>query len=155
MNILFVCTANISRSFLAEHLLRHKLRSHEIYNISVSSAGINAIPDAAPDPKMVDHLLKKGIRSEQHKARQITKEDVDWANRILVMEKWHADILEEMWPEAKAKVDFLGRFASGGLVDDDIIDPFGKSPYHYRVAEAQISLGVEALAKELMGSYQV
>jgi len=151
MNILFVCTANISRSFLAQNLLEHELRSHEIYSISVSSAGIIANPDANPDPKMVDHLLRKGIRSEEHKARQITKEDVDWAHRILVMEKRHAEKLEEMWPEAKAKVDFLGRFASGGLIDDDIIDPFGKSSYHYRVTEAQISLGIEALAKELMG----
>ena len=151
MNILFVCTANVSRSFLAQHLLRHELWSHEIYDISVSSAGIISNPDASADPRMVDHLLQKGIRSEEHKARQITKEDVDWAHRILVMEKRHADIIHEMWPEAKAKVDFLGRFSSGGLIDDDIIDPFGKSPYHYRVAEAQISLGVEALAKELMG----
>ena len=152
MNILFVCTANISRSFLAEHLLRHELESHEIYNISVSSAGVNAGSGAGADPKMVEHLLRKGIRSEEHKARQITKEDVDWAHRILVMEKRHAVMLEEMWPEAKAKVDFLGRFASGGLIDDDIIDPFGKSSYHYRVTEAQISLGIEALAKELMGA---
>jgi protein-tyrosine phosphatase len=150
MNILFVCTANISRSFLAQQLLRHKLRSHENYDVSVSSAGIMANSGADPDPKMVDHLLRKGIRSEEHKARQITKEDVDWAHRILVMEKRHAEILEEMWPEAKEKLDFLGRFASGGLIDDDIIDPFGKSPYHYRVAEAQISLGIEALVKDLM-----
>jgi protein-tyrosine phosphatase len=150
MNILFVCTANISRSFLAQQLLRHELRSHEIYDVSVSSAGIIANPGADPDPNMVDHLLEKGIRSEEHKARQITKEDVDWAHRILVMEKRHAEILEEMWPEAKEKLDFLGRFASGGLVDDGIIDPFGKSPYHYRVAEAQISLGIEALVKDLM-----
>ena len=152
MNILFVCTANISRSFLAEHLLRHELQSHEIYDISVLSAGINSSSGASADPKMVDHLLKKEIRGEEHKARQITREDVDWAHRILVMEKWHADTLEEMWPEARAKVDFLGRYASGGLIDDDIIDPFGKSSYHYRVTEAQISLGIEALVKELMES---
>jgi protein-tyrosine-phosphatase len=150
MNILFVCTANISRSFLAQNLLEHELRSHEVYDISVSSAGTNANPGTSADPKMVDHLLGKGIRSEDHKSRQITKEDVDWADRILVMERWHKDNLEGMWPEARAKIDFLGRFASGGLIDDDIIDPFGKSTYHYRVAEAQISLAIEALGKELM-----
>jgi protein-tyrosine phosphatase len=150
MNILFVCTANISRSFLAHHLLEHELQSREIYNISVSSAGTNANPGTAPDPKMVDHLFRKGIRSEGHQSRQITKEDVDWAHQILVMEKWQKEHIEEMWPEAKAKVDFLGKFASGGLIDDDIIDPFGKSAYHYRVAESQISLAVEALLKDLM-----
>ena len=150
MNILFVCTANISRSFLAQNLFEHELRSHEVYDIAVSSAGTNANPGTPADPKMVDHLLAKGIRSEKHESRQITKEDVDWADRILVMERWHKDNLEGMWPEAKAKIDFLGRFASGGLIDDDIVDPFGKSPYHYRVAEAQISLAIEALVKELM-----
>jgi len=150
MNILFVCTANISRSFLAQNLLEHELRSHEDHDIAVSSAGTNAKPGTPADPKMVDHLLGKGIRTEEHKSRQITKEDVDWADRILVMERWHKDNLEEMCPESRAKIDFLGRFASGGLIDDDIIDPFGKSPYHYRVAEAQISLAIEALVKELM-----
>jgi protein-tyrosine-phosphatase len=111
-----------------------------------------AAPETGGDPKMLDHLLKKGISGEDHKTRQITKEDMDWADRILVMEKRHAEILENMWPGAKTKVDFLGRYASGGLIDDDIIDPYGKSPYHYRVTEAQISLGIEALAKELLQS---
>jgi protein-tyrosine-phosphatase len=152
MNILFVCTANISRSFLAQNLLEHELRSHEVHDIAVSSAGTNAKPGAPADPKIVDHLLEKGIRTEEHKSRRITKEDVDWADRILVMERWHKDNLEGMWPEAREKIDFLGRFASGGLIDDDIIDPFGKSPYHYRVAEAQISLAIEALVKKLMAN---
>ena len=150
MNILFVCTGNVSRSLLAHKLLENEIEVHNLYDISVSSAGIYAYPGNPPDPKIVDYLLKKGIRVERHEARQIAKEDVYWADQILVMEGNHAKILEEMWPEAKGKVELLGRFASGGLIDEEIIDPFGKSPYHYRLAEAQITLAVETLVKELI-----
>ena len=86
MNILFVCTGNVSRSFLAHKLLENAIKVREIYDISVSSAGLYAYPGNPPDPKIVDYLLEKGIRVEGHEARQISKEDVDWADQILVME---------------------------------------------------------------------
>lgn len=149
MNILFVCTGNVSRSFLAQRLLEHEIQMHEICDIAVSSAGLYAYPGNPPDPKIVDYLLKKGVRVARHEARQIAKEDLDWADQILVMEKNHAKVLEETWPEVKEKVELLGKFATGGIIDDEIVDPFGKSPYHYRVAEAQITLAVENLIKEL------
>lgn len=149
MNILFVCSGNVSRSFLALKLLEKEIEAHDLYNISVSSAGIWAYPGSPPDPKIVEFLLQKGIRVEGHEARQITEEDVDWADHILVMEKDHARILEKMWPEAKEKVELLGKFASGGISEDEIIDPFGKSPYHYRLAQAQITVAIETLIKRL------
>ena len=145
MNILFVCSGNVSRSFLAHKLLEKEIEARNLYNISVSSAGIWAYPGNPPDPKIVEHLLQKGIRVKRHEARQIHKEDVDWADHILVMEKNHKETLAEKWPEAKEKVELLGKFASGGLGEDEIIDPFGKSPYHYRLAEAQITVAIETL----------
>jgi protein-tyrosine-phosphatase len=149
MNILFVCTGNISRSFLAEKLLENEIEANNLYNISVSSAGLFAYPGNPPDPKIVEYLLQKGISGEGHEARQITAQDVDWADHILVMEKEHARILKDLWPEAKEKVDFFGKFATGGLTEDEIIDPYGKSPYHYRLAQAQISLAVKSLVEKL------
>jgi protein-tyrosine phosphatase len=150
MNILFVCTGNVSRSLLAHKLLENEIEVHNLYDISVSSAGLYAYPGSPPDPKIVDYLLQKGIRVERHEARQITEEDVDWADHILVMERDHAKILEKKWPGAKDKVELFGKFASGGLGEDEIIDPFGKSPYHYRLAQAQITLAIESLVKRLI-----
>ena len=150
MNILFVCSGNVSRSFLAHKLLEKEIETHSLYNISVSSAGLWAYPGNPPDPKIVEHLLQKGIRVKEHQARQITQEDVDWADHILVMEKNHKEALAEKWPEAKEKVELLGKFASGGLAEDEIIDPFGKSKYHYRLAEAQITVAIENLVERLI-----
>ncbi len=149
MNILFVCSGNVSRSFLAHKLLEREIETHNLYNISVSSAGIWAYPGNPPDPKIVEHLLQKGIRVKRHEARQISQKDVDWADHILVMEKNHKEALAEKWPEAKERVELLGKFASGGLGEDEIIDPFGKSPYHYRLAEAQITVAIETLIERL------
>jgi protein-tyrosine phosphatase len=149
MNILFVCTANVSRSYLAEVLLKSEIPSLNQANISVSSAGLRAFPGSSPDPKMVEFLKEKGLPVEGHTSRQIKKEDVEWADLILVMEKGHRSILIEIWPEAKGKVNLLGGYISGVLGEDDIIDPFGRSSYHYRLAQSQISLAIKALARSL------
>lgn len=150
MNILFVCSGNVSRSFLAEKLLESEIKAREIHNISVSSAGLFAYPGNPPDPRVVEHLLQKGISAQGHVARQVSKEDVEWADHILVMEREHVRILREMWPDIQGKVELLGKFATGGLNEDEIIDPYGKSPYHYRLAQAQVTLAITSLLDRLI-----
>lgn len=71
MNILFVCTANVSRSFLAEKLLKNEVERLRLDNISILSVGLFAYPGNPPDPKMVDYLSEKGIPVERHEATQI------------------------------------------------------------------------------------
>jgi protein-tyrosine-phosphatase len=150
MNILFVCSGNVSRSYLAEMLLRHEIELQGLSNISVSSAGLFAYPGSRPDPQMVEYLEKKGIAAELHEARKITKGDVDWADLILVMEKEQKGMIEDMWAEAEGKVELLGRYSSDGPISDDIMDPFGMSSYHYRLSQAQITLAIDSLVKKVL-----
>jgi protein-tyrosine-phosphatase len=150
MNILFVCSANISRSFFAEMLLKNEMEKLKLDNISVTSAGIHASPGNPPDLKMVDYLTKMGVSAEEHESRQITEQDVDWADFIFVMEKDHKTTIESMWPQSKGKVELLGKFMSGGPVADDIVDPYHRSPYHYRLAQSQITLSIQSLVKQVI-----
>jgi protein-tyrosine-phosphatase len=154
MNILFVCTGNVSRSYLAEMLLRHELAIRKVSNVSVSSAGIYAYPGNPPDPVMVDHLEKQGIPVATHESKQVRKEDITWADLILVMEQAHARDLEVRWPESKVKTEFLGRYISEGRDADDIVDPFGKPPYYYRLAQSQIALALRTLIEKVLVSPQ-
>ena len=154
MNILLVCSGNVSRSFLAEVLLKRELRSLGAEDVAVSSAGVCAYPGSPPDPQMVDYLAEAGIAYEPHEARGITQEEVEWADLILVMEKDHARTIQSSWPEAAAKVELLGKFISGDWAEDDVIDPYGKSPYHYRVAQSQIGLAVQNLARWIVQDAQ-
>jgi len=149
MNVLFVCSGNVSRSFLAESLMKKEMEALDRGSISVSSAGLFAYPGSPPDPVMVEYLAEKGIQAPQHQARRLAGENVHWADLILVMEKEHARLIEESWPEAKGKIELLGRYISGDQAPDDIIDPYGGSPYDYRLAQAQITMAIKSLAKAL------
>ncbi len=149
MNILFVCDGNVSRSFLAEMLLKRELGDFNKDRFSISSAGLSAFPGSPPDDQMVSYLRKMGIFPETHRSRRITKEDVDWADLIMVMERYHVTRVQNLWPEVKGKVELLGRYIAGGQFADDIPDPFGRSPYHYRLAQSQITSAIRSLAKKL------
>ncbi len=147
MNLLFVCTANISRSFLAEKLMKHELEKQRLNNVSVQSAGVYASPGSWPDPKMVEYLMDNDISVWAHESRRIQAEDIRWADHILVMERAHAIEIISLWPEAKNKVALFGRFVSSDQSEDDVIDPYGRTPYHYRLAQSQISMGIKNFIK--------
>ncbi len=143
MNILFVCTANISRSFLAEKLMRHEIGQRRLEGISVKSAGVYASPGAPCDPIMAAYLADRQIEHSPHLSRRIEEADVVWADRILVMERTHAEEIVRAWPLAEGKVEPLGRYVSMDSSSDDVIDPYGRTPYHYRLAQSQITLGLK------------
>ena len=80
MNILFVCTGNVSRSPTAEVVMRRISNgAHE-----TRSAGISPF---CPRP--------------------ISAEDVRWADLVGVMEEDHRAFIQERWPEATPKVWML------------------------------------------------
>ncbi len=149
MNILFVCTGNVSRSFLAETLMRDEIRSRELKDVSVASAGIHAYPGSPPDPLMVAYLEEKGVSFQRHAATQMTDQDAAWADLILVMESVQLRMIEESWPEFKDKVALLMKYTAVAPGVEEIIDPFGRTEYHYRLAEAQIDMAVKALGESL------
>jgi protein-tyrosine phosphatase len=99
---------------------------------------------------MINYLTKAGLTAEEHEAKSLAEEDVDRADLILVMEKAHLKIIEDQWPLAKDKVELLAGYISPDQIEDDIIDPFGRSPYHYRLAQSQITLAVKSLIKKLI-----
>ena len=147
MNILFVCTGNISRSFLAKALMLNEIANNHIKGIEVSSAGTGACPGAPADPEMVKFLKEKDIPKGEHSSRMISEEDVNWADLILVMETFHYDYIIKSWPESGAKIEMLGKYIAPDHFADEIIDPYGRSIYQYRVAQSQISLAISNLLK--------
>ena len=65
-------------------------------------------------------LESVGITGFTHVSRQVTPEDIAWADRIYVMTGLHRKILTAVCPEAADKIFLLGG-------DRDISDPFGGS----------------------------
>ncbi|RPI70721.1 MAG: hypothetical protein EHM45_24485 [Desulfobacteraceae bacterium] len=149
MNVLFVCTGNVSRSFLAEMLLKQSMAGQNKRAVKVQSAGLFAEPGAGPDPVMVRYLEARHIVFDHPGAQAVTPDLLDWADLVLAMEKFHLELLVHIRPDSKQKMQLLGRYLSGNQPEDEIRDPFGKSAFHYRLAQSQIALAVKALAASL------
>jgi len=150
MNILFVCTGNVSRSYLAEMLFKHEISRNRMHGIHAASAGILEYSGVPADPVMVNYLTGMHIPAGDHLSRTISREDVEWADRIFVMENKHREFIKDRWPNAGNKVERLGRYLSPEQPEDDIIDPYGKSPQHYRVVQSQIESAVKNIFIELV-----
>jgi len=131
-------------------LLKHEIEQLKKDNHFVASAGIHYFPDSPPDPKMVEYLLQNNVSFKNHSSRQIQEKDILWADHIFVMEKNHAMEIIKTWPDSTDKVELLGKYISADQSDDDVIDPFGRSPYHYRLAQAQIALAIKNIVQILL-----
>jgi len=150
MNILFICTANICRSYLAERLFLYEANQLGLTHVRAASAGMAALPGNPPDPRMVAHLMEKGIAVGDHLSRQADVEELEWADKVLVMSPVHKQYVDDIYPDGGEKVDMLGRYTGVGGQNDEISDPFGRSSYHYRLAISQITLAVRNLARTLL-----
>ncbi len=122
--VLFVCTGNICRSAMAEHLLR-LLAAERGLEMEVRSCG-TAAEGWYEVPAVVRRLLAgEGVPEFEHKARLATRDALRWADDVLVMTARHQDDLLERFPEFSGKVRLLRDAA--GFGEQDVLDPMGRS----------------------------
>ncbi len=142
--LLFVCTANICRSPMAEGLAR-AYGNERRWRVESRSAGTRALDGHPAAPNAVKALRELGIDIRENRSQPVTDELVAWADRILVMEMRHAQDLREEFPASDGKLQLLGTF--GGIVE--IADPYGGWIFRFRRSRDEIRRCVEALVDRL------
>ena len=125
-SVLFVCMGNICRSPTAHGVLRHKVKEQGPgHVIHVDSAGThNYHPGSAPDERSQAHAAKRGYELSDLRARQITAEDFDLHDLILVMDWDNLALVQDICPSsAQEKARRLTEFC---LTSDSpvISDPY-------------------------------
>ncbi|HSF25992.1 MAG TPA: low molecular weight protein-tyrosine-phosphatase [Actinomycetes bacterium] len=153
LHVCFVCTGNICRSPMAEHILRHRLEQEGLGGaVIVDSAGLGGWHAGEPaDPRTVSALTAHGYPSE-HVARQWQP---DWfADRDLViaLDGEHARELRLGAPDGEAadKVVLLREFDPGATDDDlDIPDPYYGGSRGFDDVLAMIETAVDGLLEHL------
>src|SRR5690242_17888156 len=100
MNILFVCTGNMCRSPIAEHMLKKMLQDLKDKKVLVKSAGVEPSTWMEMPPEVKKVLEKEGITVTKHAAQGLTDENVKEADMILVMEEYHRTVVTHRFPAA-------------------------------------------------------
>ncbi len=119
--VLVVCTGNICRSPMAEALLRARLGADR--QIQVSSAGTGALVGMPADPQAQALMSARGIDIGAHRARQLNRQQLLVAPLVLVMDDSHARWIAQRVPEARGRVQQLGRWRRL-----EIPDPYRRGP---------------------------
>ena len=113
MHILFICTGNVSRSPVAECILRTMAEREGRNDISVASAGVHDLFGQAYDPQMIATAARYGYQMEGH-SQQMTSELLQQADFIFAMEHYHYVQVQKELPYAQwNKLHQITKFCYG------------------------------------------
>ena len=112
----------------------------------MESAGIAAVEGEPPEPLAQALMRERGLDVSGHRARQITAELITQFELVLVMEESQKRAVEHLYPEARGRVQLLGRFGKF-----EIPDPYGKTRAEYEKVLELIERGIEEYERALWG----
>ncbi|WP_203248446.1 low molecular weight protein arginine phosphatase [Sporosarcina beigongshangi] len=143
MNIYLICTGNTCRSPMAEAVLRSK----ELGNVTVRSAGIHA-QNGQPISRHAKTLIEEADMPYTPWSRAVTGEDLEWADVVLTMTEAHRAELLYRYPTMQKKTFTLKgfvEFETGG----DVQDPYGGNLDMYRQTFSELSTVMDRLEQKL------
>jgi len=142
MKILFICHANICRSFMAQEIMRSQLPQAQVY-----SRGLYADPAFHIPAKVSNFLASHQIHPAPHVSTQLKEDDLAQADFIFCMEQQHLDLLSDRYAQYSQKMWLLSDFAFEK--EKDIEDPIDLEGTAF-IKQAQLLYKTtEACAKRL------
>ena len=148
MLIAFICTGNICRSPMAEHLFRQAVPGRKRWE--AISAGVAASYGAPASRAAVTALAEKGVNMSSHASRPLTPDLARTADLIVAMTAAQRDIVSALYPAEADKV-FLLRAFDPSADCLDVEDPIGMTLDTYREIRDQIAEALPGLVEFLRG----
>ena len=147
MKILFVCSANICRSALAEVILRKKLKEKGLADVVVDSAGVHNYAGEPRDYMMCSYACKAGYYMGGE-SKYISQEQADSADLIVCMEHFHVVEMQKRLPYVRwGRIKLFNEICFDEQTN--LIDPSGNTGYIYGITLQHIEEGCVTLAWKL------
>ncbi len=151
IGVLFVCTANICRSPMAEGVFRTMAeRAGLAAGFEIDSAGtIGNHAGEPPSPPAIEVAGARGYDLSAIRSRQVTADDIAHFDYVLAMTREH--LVEMRWLAPRALADkpklFMSYAPPVGILD--VADPYGRSREEYERALGLIEAGCRGLLDRL------
>ena len=142
-NILVICTGNICRSPIGEALLARLLK--EVEGVSVSSAGIGAVPNGKAHPNSLNILAANGMDWSAHRGRQIIKPMLSQVDLILAMDHSHLEWIRERYPEYRGRTYLSGHWSGS----EEVSDPIRKAQTAFDAVYQQLEIHMRQWAEKI------
>ncbi len=146
--ILFVCTANVCRSPMAEAIF-NALAEERGLAWRAESAGVAALVGEDITPNARAALDEVGIYANEHRARQVGEEMLEEADLVLAMGPRHVAALRGRFRDLSERVYALPQYALGAPPEEGIPDPYGQTMTAFRASVRQLLEYTEALVGRL------
>ncbi len=149
-NILFVCTANICRSPMAERLMVHALGREEdpIGSLGVSSAGVAAYPGDPASENAVRALKKVGISLDDHRSQPVTAELLASSLAVFCMTESHRQLLNARFSPPSEHIHLMREFLPAET-GREIPDPFGADLPSYEACRDSMVEAIPSILRYL------
>jgi protein-tyrosine-phosphatase len=146
-NILFVCTGNTCRSPMALALARDAVARRGLANVALASAGISAAAGEPAAAHARTAVAELGLDLDDHRATQLTTEQVRWADLILGMGPSHLSAAEAL--SGKGKTSLITDFLDGRDAGRPVPDPILGDLELYRATRDRLQTAIEAMLDRL------
>lgn len=149
-NVLFVCTANICRSPMAERLLAHALKNEEapLAAFEVHSAGVAAYPGDRASGNAHRALAKVGISLDDHLSRPVTNDLLAASAAVFCMTESHRQLLNARFTHVPEHIYLMREFLPGEA-DREIPDPFGADLAAYEACRDSMVEAIPSIVRFL------
>lgn len=137
-SILFICTANLCRSPIAERLFSKAITlAYPNHSWQVYSAGVWAARGHGSPSRLVKAAMKKGLELNPHRSQNVEQLDLSTIDVILTMEAGQCEALRAEFPKLAMRIYQLSALAGPRY---DISDPYGGSEQEYSYMIDELSL---------------
>ncbi|UCV06134.1 low molecular weight protein-tyrosine-phosphatase [Dechloromonas denitrificans] len=151
--VLLVCMGNICRSPTAEGVLRQYIKNNELGDrVEVDSAGTHGYHvGEAPDARTQRAAAARGYNLTQFRARKVARQDLDYFDLILAMDRSNLENLLRMaTPEQKTRIKLFMEFAKN-FDDEEVPDPYYGLGHGFDLVLDMVEDGAQGLIDEIRG----